>query len=99
MRKRLAIIILFVCRSIFSFAQYFETDTTFIPFKKGDKFVYCNPKGKVLINTRFDYAEPFSSGFAIVGKKDAKRDLLYGVIDKKGLGKIAQLCRHMSTQK
>jgi hypothetical protein len=74
--------LLLTCSALF--AQYFKTDTIYIPFSKQGKFIFCDTKEKILINKLFDYAEPFRAGYAVTGKKTAAGKMLLGVIDKKG---------------
>src|SRR4051794_18347885 len=43
---------------------------------KSGKFGYCDSTGKTIIQPRFDHAQPFKNGYAIVGEHGR-----YGVID------------------
>ena len=53
-----------------------------IPFRKGDKFGYCDENKKLVIEAKYDNARPFSEGLAIVnmGRKGdlLKGDVIYG---------------------
>jgi hypothetical protein len=56
-----------------------------LPFQKspGGMFGFINEQGKVFIEPRFKWAEPFQDGSAMVTISDAHHDLS-GLIDKKG---------------
>ncbi len=59
-----------------------KTTEILYPLKtRSGRFGYCNSTGTLVIQPRFEYAEPFKNGYAVVGK-----DGLYGVIDQ--LGKV-----------
>jgi hypothetical protein len=48
------------------------------------KFGYINKSGKVVVKAKYDAAEEFSEGLAVVGKKDSYGDMAYGYIDTTG---------------
>lgn len=50
-------------------------------FKKNDKIGFINECGEIVIQSKFDYAEPFYNNISIVYKKSIKK---YGAIDKEG---------------
>jgi len=50
-----------------------------IPYRKGEKWGFCNRERKIVVSTVYDSALPFSEGFAPVNLK--KR---WGFIDTKG---------------
>ena len=54
-------------------------EPSIIPYRKGDKWGYCTPSKKIVIDCEFDMAFKFTEGFGRVKKND-----LYGYIDIKG---------------
>jgi len=65
-------------------------DITLIPYLKGDKFGFCDPNGKLVIDAKYDYVRPFSEGLAIVNigrdkDQDYARDGKWGALDKSGV--------------
>jgi len=57
-----------------------QTTATLIPYRRGDKWGFCDSNKKIVIEPIYDHVEPFSDGLAVIlsGKKQ-------GYIDKKGL--------------
>ncbi|RIE17606.1 WG repeat-containing protein [Candidatus Cryosericum septentrionale] len=53
--------------------------TTLIPFRKGDKWGFCDSQKRIAIPTMYDRAEPFTDGIAIVVTNGK-----FGCIDSKG---------------
>lgn len=51
--------------------------------KKQGKYGYIDPSGKTLIEFKYDYAEDFFKGLAVVGKKKGNM-LWYGLINRQG---------------
>ena len=54
-----------------------------IPYRKGDKWGFCDRNMKIVIEYVYDKVDKFSEGLAMV-KKDGK----YGFVDKKGNEKV-----------
>lgn len=54
-----------------------------IPYRKGNKWGFCNRKKEIVIACEYDSVELFAEGLAIVGRKQ-KYILKYGFIDKRG---------------
>ena len=73
--------LLFTTLCIFIAAGGFSqtTEVTYVPYAKSNEFVFCDETGKQVIDSSFDYAEPFYRNYAIVANNGK-----YGVIDKKG---------------
>lgn len=51
--------------------------------KKNGKYGYIDASGKTMIDFKYDYAEDFSNGFAVVAEKRGNI-LWYGLVNKKG---------------
>lgn len=62
-----------------AFCQDTNSTPELIPFRKGDKWGYCNRNKEVTIPCQYDYAGLFSEGLAVV-----RLNKKYGFIDKKG---------------
>ena len=50
-----------------------------IPYRKGDKWGYCDKNKKIVLPCKYDDAKIFSEGLAAV-----KKDKMWGYINKKG---------------
>ena len=44
------------------------SETQLIPYRKGDKWGFCTPDKKIVINCEYDFVETFLNGKASVGK-------------------------------
>src|SRR5262245_51978711 len=55
------------------------TALTLIPYRKGAKWGYSDPKKQLVIPARYDSAQPFAEGLAAV-----KRDAKWGYVDETG---------------
>ncbi|MFA4931726.1 MAG: WG repeat-containing protein [Caldisericia bacterium] len=64
--------------------------TTLIPYRKGDKWGFCNSNKKVIIPTVYDGARPFSDGIAMV-QTNGK----FGCINKDGSMVIPAIYSHI----
>ena len=53
-------------------------------FDNGLKYGFYDHSGKIIIKPEYDYAEPFSEGLAVVGKKNEFQEMKYGFVDKNG---------------
>ena len=83
------IIIIILLSSAFAYIKFIkpnigsntqkETIATLIPYRKGDKWGFCDRNKKLIIPAVYDYTEGFSEGLAAV-KVNGK----YGFIDTKG---------------
>lgn len=55
---------------LLALTYYVEAQSTdsqmLIPYRVGDKFGYCDVNKKIIIQPKFDFAYPFSEGFAVV---------------------------------
>ncbi len=47
--------------------ELFATEQMLIPYRKGDKWGFCNTNKQIVIAPHYDDASPFSEGLAIVG--------------------------------
>ncbi|MEO0233878.1 MAG: WG repeat-containing protein [candidate division WOR-3 bacterium] len=70
--------------ALFLFAQNLPEPPEFIPYRKGDKWGFCDRNKKIVIECKYDGALPFSEGLAAV-KLNGK----WGYIDKTGKEVIA----------
>ena len=62
--------------------ELFETEQLLIPFRKKDKWGFCNTKKQIVIEPQYDIVEPFSDGLAVVVLFGL--DWKWGFIDKSG---------------
>lgn len=67
----------------------------------GVRFGYANAEGQLRIPLRFDRAEPFQKGFAIVGNKmmsnnSVVREMRFGVIDRRGHWIVPPMLRNQT---
>jgi hypothetical protein len=51
-----------------------------IPYRRRNKWGYCDVNAKVIIETKFNFAERFKGNFALIQDKNDK----WGTIDKQG---------------
>lgn len=56
-----------------------DPNQQFIPFRKGDKWGYCDKNKKMLIDAKYDWVTHFSDGLAVVWLNNKS-----GFIDKTG---------------
>jgi serine/threonine protein kinase len=56
-----------------------NSNQTLIPFRKGDKWGFSDVNKKIIIEPKYDFAQPFSEGLAAVKLNDK-----FGYIDKTG---------------
>lgn len=77
MKTSLSIILILFLTFEATFAQKLPS---LIPYRKGDKWGYCNKNRKIIIPCTYANASPFVEGLARVSNKDEK----YGFIDSKG---------------
>ncbi|MBI4645144.1 MAG: TonB family protein, partial [Bacteroidia bacterium] len=79
MKKLIGILIVILTFTVNIHAQKSEL----VVYMKKGKYGFVNEKGKVVIKNIYNYAEPFSEGYAVV-----ELDLKYGYIDENGDVKI-----------
>ena len=73
-------LLLTICATIFYlFVNAQTSQVTYAPYLYKNKFVFCDSNGKQVIDSSFDYAEPFYQNYAIVGNNSK-----FGVINSKG---------------
>ena len=86
------ILIIVIASSLFIFVKYIkpnitsneqETVATLIPYRKKDKWGFCDRNKKIVIQPTYDWASSFSEGLARVGIGEYP-NTKYGFIDKKG---------------
>ncbi|MEO0233877.1 MAG: WG repeat-containing protein [candidate division WOR-3 bacterium] len=56
--------------ALFLFAQNLPEPPELIPYRKGDKWGFCDRNKKIVIECKYDFVEPFYNGFAIVNIND-----------------------------
>ncbi len=62
-----------------------EQETELIPYRKGDKWGFCDRSKRIIINCEFDSVKPFNEGVAAIGLRFAHfKNLLWGFIDSNG---------------
>ncbi|MEO0288539.1 MAG: WG repeat-containing protein [candidate division WOR-3 bacterium] len=56
--------------AVLLFAKNLPEPPELIPYRKGDKWGFCDRNKKIVIECKYDYVEPFNNGFAIVKIND-----------------------------